>query len=213
MYQPPTTNDEPPTEGAQRLRKHRFTLADLLTFVTAIPVCIGVIAAIEFTASKKSLNWFGSAWHSDVRHFLVDNVGLPLNFVTGYVSFALIDLPAWACYAAIALVFGVIRSNWSFTIGGAFILSIFVWDLMSDYFVGFHTWINFRFVSLFGVVLATSCFAVTRRIRGCSHVLARRTDRIAKGFIYLFIVATVAMSIYGWWIVDASRRVGLEFQD
>jgi hypothetical protein len=208
-----TTNDESSAKSMARPRKHQFTLMDLLTFVTAIPVCIGVIAAVECTAFDQSVEWFGTGWYGVVRRFLIDNVGLPSNFVTGYVSFAMIDFPAWICYAMIASILGLIRSKWSLTIGVAFILSIFVWDLIFDSFSGLHGYINLRLVSLFGVVVAALCFAITRRIRGGSHAPDRTTGQLAKGLICLAILATLAVSIYGWWLVAVVREASSEHQE
>lgn len=213
MRQIPTTNDEPPDEDVERPRKYRYTLTDLLTLVTAMPVCIGVVAAVEFTAFNLSFEWFGIDWYNDVRHLLIDNVGVPSNFVARYVSGAMFDLPAWVCYAVIGLIFGLSRSKWSFTIAVSFILSIFVWDLMSDYFSGLHGHINRRLVSLFGVLVATLFFGVARKSRGRSHVAERGTGRLAKGFTCLALIASLGVSIYGWWLVDLDRKAGLEALD
>lgn len=55
--------------------RHSFALADLFLFVSTIPVCVGAIAAIEFIAGNQSYVWFGIDWYSDVRHFLINDVG------------------------------------------------------------------------------------------------------------------------------------------
>ncbi len=209
----PTPNDEPPSEYVERPRKHRFALVDFLAFITSIPVCVGVVAAIEFTASNQSYEWFGIDWYNNVRHFLIDDVGVPSDFVTGYVSFAIVDVPAWICYAVTAFILGLLRSKWTFTIGVAFILSIFIWDLTSDYFSGLHGHINLRLVSLLGVVVAAMCFAFARRIRGRSRKPDRKNSRILMAFNCVAIVAMLAVAAYGWWLVELSREAGLEVQE
>lgn len=212
MCRTATDNNALPSEGAISPRRRRFTLTDLLTFATALPVCIGVIEAVEFTAFNQSFEWFGIDWHSDVRHFLVDKVGVPSDFVAGYVTFAMTDLPAWVCYSMIALFLGLLRSKWSFPAGVAFIVAIFVRDLMSDYFSGLHGFVNLRLVSLFGVVVAALCFASTRRIRSTSHFPNRKPGRLTTAFTCLAIVALLAASAYGWWLVDLDYKAGIEVQ-
>lgn len=194
-------------------RKHSFTLAGLLTFVTAVPVCIGIVAAVEFTASYQSYEWFGGAWYSDVRHFLVDRVGVPVSFVARYVSFAMIDVPGWVCCVAIAFVLGLIRSKLAFIVGVAFIPSVCVWDFTSDYFSGLHGHLNLRLVSLFGVSVIALSFAVSRRIRGGTQMREQKTGRIAIGFTCVAIGASLAVSQYGWSLVNLHREAGLEVQE
>ena len=189
----------------ERSRKIRFTLAHVLTFITAVPVCMGVVVAVESAASNQSYEWFGIEWRSNVRHFLIDSVGLPMNFVTGYVSFAMIDLPAWICYSVIALTLGLIRSKWAMMIGVTFIMSVFAWDLASDYFSGLGGQINTRLVSMFGVAVPALSFALARVVRGHTDVPKRKTGRVAIGFTCLAIVISLATSIYGWWIVGQNR--------
>ncbi|WP_425399795.1 hypothetical protein [Aeoliella sp.] len=204
---------EMPDDAVVHPRTLRFTTADLFTLVSAIPVCIGVVAAVEFTAFEQSYEWFGIDWYSGVRHFLMDSVGVPPGFVARYVTFAMADMPAWFCYSIIAIALGLIRSKWALVVGTAFILSIFIWDLMSDCFSGLHAQTNLRIVSLFGVALAAACFAITRRIRGRSLVSDHKTGRSAMGITCLAIVLTLAVSMYGWWLVGLTRQAGLEVQE
>lgn len=191
-------------------RMYQLSVRDLLTFVTALPVSIGVVAAVESTANKLSDNWFGTAWYGDVRRFLIYKLSLPSDFVTGYVSHALIDLPAWTCYAALALILGLIRPQWSSTIGLAFVMSILAWDLLSDTFYGLHARINLRLESLFGAVLVSTFYAVARRFRRRVHITDNRPRRLEMSLMYFALAATFAISIYGWWLVDASRKEGHE---
>ena len=149
------------------IREHlRFTISSFLTLVTALFVCIGFVAAVDFTAFHQSCEWFGIDWQDNTRSYLIDTVGLSSDFVCGYVTFAMIDLPAWVCYMIVASVLGLIRTKWGLITGLAFITSILLWDWTSDYFSGLHNMIYLRLVSLFGVTIVALCFVVAKKLRG-----------------------------------------------
>ncbi len=61
-------------------------------------MCVGAVAAVELTASNLPFDWFSMDWYSSVRHFLVDNVGASVNFVAGYISFAITGTLAVSAY-------------------------------------------------------------------------------------------------------------------
>ena len=190
----------------------RFTLAELLWLTAAIPISVGVVAAIEFAAFIQSYEWFGIDWHSYVRDYLTSNIGMSPHFVARYITFAMHDVSAWVCYAFIALLLGLVRSKWAYIGGVAFVASILAWDFMSDYFSGMHHLIYLRLVSLFGVIVAGLFFLFARRIRGRKPASERKPGRIALGFTYLVLIAIFATSAFGWWFIDEDRKAGLEVQ-
>jgi hypothetical protein len=190
----------------------RFSLSDLLAFVTAIPFCVGAVAAIKFAACTTSYTWFGVAWYSAVREFLIYDVGMSASFVCGYVTFAMLDVPAWICYFAIASILGLIRSNWTYIIGIAFIAAILLCDFASNFFSGIYSNINLRLVSLFGAFGTATCFTIARKIRGNAFVSKRKVSRMRRVLTYLAIAVSLAVSVFGWWLIDVDRKAGLEAQ-
>ena len=145
---------------------------------------------------------------------MIDNVGASVSFVTGYVSFAMIDVPSWVCYCVIAFGLGLLRTTWAFWSGVAFLVSIALWDLLSDFFSGLHGHVNLRFVSLFGVCLAAACFIVARRLRGgrseTSHI---SPTGFSMGVSVVALIGTLAVSVYGWWLIGLNRQAGIEIQE
>ena len=186
----------------------------MLTFVTALFVCIGFVAAVEFTAGNLSYEWFGIDWRSDTRSFLIDSVGLSTEFVCGYISFAMIDVPAWVCYTIVASGLGLIRSKRGLITGLALITSICLWDFTSDHFSGLQSNVNLRLVSLFGVAITAMSFFITRKLRGrLNEPTDRKPNRLLVGIGALTLVASLIVSAYGWWLVDLNRKAGLQVQE
>jgi hypothetical protein len=195
------------------LPKFRFTLAQFLLAVLAIPVNIGVVAAVAFTASNQSYKWFGNDWFGEVRHFLIHSAGMSEAFVCGYVQFAMMHASAWVCYCVIAVILGLLRSKWSMPVGLTFVVSILVWDFLSDYHAGLHGYLDLRFVSLSGVILAAACFAAGRVVRGVYRPISEhRTSRLSRVVTAIALAGTIGFSVFGWWLIGLDRQAGREVQ-
>lgn len=196
-----------------RFLTRRFTLSGLLFIVAALPICMGVVAAVEFTAWDVAGTWIGIDWWNAARQFLLDDVGLSADFVARYVTFALHDIAAWVCYCIIALALGIFRHAWAQRSGVVFLVSIILYDLLADYHSGLHHLLNLRLVSLFGVLLATICFLAGRKLPPALPAASpRKPSRLCLATWTIGIAAILAMSIYGWWLIEIGRQAGLEVQ-
>jgi len=191
----------------------RFSLFDLLLVISAFPVCIGIASAIEYSASNLWEELFGFDWRYTVRRTLIDDVGIPVDFVTEYVTFAINKVPAWVCYCVISSILGLLRTKWVDLSCIVFIISIGLWDFYSDYIIGLHASLNLRVVSLFGVFLATVCLFGARKLRR-HHAMTslRNYDPLWIGIYTIAIAGIISISVYGWFIISLHRSSGIELQ-
>ncbi|MEM6692353.1 MAG: hypothetical protein AAF664_23180 [Planctomycetota bacterium] len=194
----------------------QFSLRDLLTFVAALPICVGLASVAENLTWSATSGLIDVQWYGEIRRFLVDR-GVATYVVTGYVSFVLLDLPSWFCYSLIALAIGLMGSRVSLPIAIAFVFSVFFRDLLLDSFGGSQFWLNLRVVSAIGTSLTLLGYVTGRYLNAGRGSSGRRgQERITAGNV-VAVVCFTAASMYGWWIVGKERveikEIQEEFED
>ena len=70
-------------------------------------------------------------WMSTIRNTLID-WGLPIRFVTAYVSFALLRAPQWCLLAATTFALGLTHKRWAHRLAWVVSLSTPIADIVND---------------------------------------------------------------------------------
>ena len=183
------------TPDPQRCR-FQFSLRGLLIAQTAFVLLVGVAYLLEVIDAVVLLP-VTVPWHSSARRGLI-NMGVPVSFVTGYVSFAFIRLGEWAVLALVNLILGLLRSKRAHV--GAWLLAIaFPFkDLVLSPQMAFY--FNVRVVSLFGSLIGLAAWFIGWRLRGRDYERAveLRPKWLRSGLqIAVWILLAIAGS-WGW---------------
>jgi len=201
--------DRAKVDESSKKRRLQYGVRALMLAPLVMIVFVGLACFVDIYTSLLSYWLFGFGWERDVWNWLI-GVGIPVSFVTGYVSFALLRLPGWLVLAVATFALGLRRSRRSHFLAWLFALSFPLSELIasswfdssghsfsdSSLLTSFHV----RIVSAFGFAVGISAWFLGWWMRGRNYDDAAERRVTSFGRTVQIAIWTLVLigSGYGW---------------